>query len=360
MDPLVFEPFLRPQIWGGRRLARLNKPLPTEGQFGESWEISGHPLHISRVAEGPLQGCLLSDLDSHLLYGDRGWDQFPLLLKFLDCRVPLSVQVHPNDEAARELLGSDNGKTEAWIILDADPGARLYAGLKRGVTRADVERALRGGTIVDCLHSLSPRPGDCILIPAGQVHAIGGGVLLAEIQQTSDATFRLFDWNRTGPDGSPRQLHQEQSLRCMDWLAGPVHPAEPVALTGFPTSIRGERLAVSPYFEIERFCLQDDWTFTGSGEFSIWTVLNGEASLAAIDGSYSRHFSTGESLLVPASSGVLRWTPAPTATVLGIRALQQTVGQFGMATRHPERPQYRVDRRSAFSVPVDRESRRAA
>src|SRR5262249_49482861 len=137
---------------------------------------------------------------------------FPLLIKYLDAHDWLSVQVHPDDRLAEELSPGECGKTEAWVVLHAEPGSRIWAGLRPGVAQADLERHLERGTVVECLHALEPRAGDCIFLPAGTVHAVGGGVLLAEVQQTSDATFRLFDWNRIQPDGTRRPLHIEQSL----------------------------------------------------------------------------------------------------------------------------------------------------
>src|SRR5262249_26771110 len=153
MEPLIFEPFVRPMVWGGRRLESvLSKPLPAAGAFGESWEISGHPQHVSRVAEGAFRGATLGDLCTHhcrKLFGDAAPNdaRFPLLIKFLDCHEHLSVQVHPTDELAARLTPGESGKTEAWVILEADADARIYAGLLPGATRADVERALAAGNV---------------------------------------------------------------------------------------------------------------------------------------------------------------------------------------------------------------------
>src|SRR5262245_31508482 len=177
MEPLVFEPHLRPQVWGGRRLGELlGKPLPPQGTFGESWEVSAHPHHVSRAAEGPFRGTLLTDLcarHARELFGDQAPadGRFPLLVQFLDCHDRLSVQVHPDDAAAAVLRPGESGKTEAWVIVEAGPDARVWAGLLPGTTRADLERHLEAGTVAQCLHTLSPRPGDCLFLPAGTVHA---------------------------------------------------------------------------------------------------------------------------------------------------------------------------------------------
>jgi mannose-6-phosphate isomerase len=270
------------------------------------------------------------------------------------------VQVHPNDEMARELLGTENGKSEAWIILEAEPGSRIYAGFKPHVTRADVEQALQQGTVVDCLHALSPRPGDCLFIPAGQVHAIEGGVLLAEVQQTSDATFRLFDWNRVGLEGKPRELHHAESLRCINWPAGPVFPAERVTLSDLPHSVRGDRLVSSPYFEIERFSLDGPWDFQCHSEFSMWMMTGGTATLKSLNGPYSRRFQAGETVLIPASPEAFQWSPAPTATVLGIRAVADCAEEHGSIAFQSHRSQGDARTRSAFSIPRVAAARRAA
>src|SRR5204863_3257866 len=154
-------------------------------------------------------------------------DQFPLLLKFLDCNQTLSVQVHPNDEQAAKLDPPDLGKTEAWVVLAADPGSKIYAGLKPGVDRQTLEAAVANGRCEKCLHEFEPHVGDCVFIEAGTVHALGAGLLVAEIQQASDTTYRLFDWNRVDRDGKPRQLHVEEALDVTDYTRGPVNPLTP-------------------------------------------------------------------------------------------------------------------------------------
>ncbi len=313
MEPLVFEPYLRPMIWGGRQLEhRLGKKLPTEGNFGESWELSAHPHHASRVAEGPLQGATLTELLEQHRAGVAGSEipadaKFPWLIKFLDCRDLLSVQVHPDDSAAHELLGDESGKTEAWVVLGAEPGARIYAGLKPGTTRAHLEQHLDAGTVVECLHGFAPRAGDCVFLPAGTVHAVGGGVLLAEVQQSSDATFRLFDWNRLGPDGKPRAMHREEALRSIVWPAVPVGPISPTPLPISSPGVAGETLVLCPYFRVDRYRMTGELAVPFAGQMSVWMLIEGEAELRAADGGYRRHFRLGQTVLLPASSGPLTW-----------------------------------------------------
>jgi mannose-6-phosphate isomerase len=321
MDPLTFTAYLRPQVWGGRRLAAWGKQLPPQGTFGESWEISGHPHHESRVADGPLDGRPLNEVcaeHGQQIFGHAPPARFPLLIKLLDCEQNLSVQVHPDDERASELAGDELGKTEAWVILDAEPTARIYAGLRPGTTRQELERRLDDGTVAECLHQFTPRPGDCVFLRAGTVHAVGGGVVMAEVQQTSDATFRLFDWNRTGADGRPRALHREQSLRSIDWQAGPVDPVRPAPLSGLPPDVTGERLVACPYFEMERFALGGPMPLPRNyvGRMSIWMVLAGAALLAG------RIFHRGQTVLIPASAPPQAWVPSSdeeSTVLLGVR-----------------------------------------
>ncbi len=315
MDPLVFESYPRPQVWGGRRLAELGKALPA-GTYGESWEISAHPHHISHVIEGPLRGTTLAALwagHARELYGSHREPppRFPLLIKFLDCHEQLSVQVHPSDDIARALGADDAGKTEAWVILAVEPTARIYAGLKPGVTRTDLERHLALGTVADCLHSFVPQPADCLFLPAGMVHAVGGGVLMAEVQQSSDATFRLFDWNRPGPDGQPRQLHVEAALESIDWEAGPARPVVPEPMVALPAGVSGEELVRCRYFELARFRPFSMFRQPYAGQLSIWLVLDGAAHLSSEATGYGHTFQRGETVLVPAAAAPLDWEPMP-------------------------------------------------
>jgi len=326
MQPLVFEVSFRPQIWGGRRLERrLGKTLPSEGRFGESWEISAHPDHLSRVAEGPLQGATLDMLAARhapeLLGRARASPYgFPWLVKFLDCHEQLSVQVHPDDETAQRLLHQPIGKTEAWVVLDVGPAGRIHAGLKPGTTQADLMRHLDAGTVAECLHSFSPRPGDCVFFPAGTVHAAGDGVVLAEVQQTSDATFRLFDWNRLDADGKPRPLHRQEALESIHWPADPVMPVKPRMLPDVPAGACGERLVTCEYFCLDRFRLAGDLPVPRPGGMSVWILIEGSAELSADDGSYRRGFRAGETVLIPACASALTWSASGNidATLLAV------------------------------------------
>jgi mannose-6-phosphate isomerase len=220
--PLTFHPIFKERVWGGREIERLyGKKLPAGKPIGESWEISDRPGDESIVANGKFAGKNLRWLMENFsreIFGDAKpatEDRFPLLIKILDAREKLSLQVHPPANKAAELKGEP--KTEMWFIADAVPGAELFVGLKRGVTRADFEKKIADGSVAECFHRVPVRAGDTMFLPSGRVHAIGAGLVIFEIQQNSDTTYRVFDWNRAGLDGKPRELHIAQSLASIDF-----------------------------------------------------------------------------------------------------------------------------------------------
>jgi mannose-6-phosphate isomerase len=196
------------------------KPLPSSVPIGESWEISDRPGDASIISNGPLAGkdlrWLMENHERELLGDAKSANgRFPLLIKILDAQEKLSLQVHPPAQKAAELKGEP--KTEAWYIADAVPGAELYVGLKRGVTRAEFEQKIKTGAVAECFHRVPVRAGDTMFLPSGRVHAIGAGLVIFEIQQNSDTTYRVFDWNRAGLDGKPRDLHVAESLASIDF-----------------------------------------------------------------------------------------------------------------------------------------------
>ena len=220
--PLTFHPIFKERVWGGRNLERLyQKNLPMGAPIGESWEISDRPGDVSVVANGPLAGKNLHWLmENHAreLLGNAkpaAGNRFPLLCKILDAREKLSLQVHPPANKAAALGGEP--KTEMWFIADAAPGAELFAGLERGVTRTQFEKKIQAGEVAECFHRIPVQAGDAMFLPSGRVHAIGAGLVLFEIQQNSDTTYRVFDWNRVGLDSKPRELHVVQSLASIDF-----------------------------------------------------------------------------------------------------------------------------------------------
>jgi len=300
LPPLVFTPLYRRYIWGGQRFAAgFGRDLPPGDDFAESWELVDRAADQSIVAVGPLAGASLGELvreRGRELFGREPPPAFPLLFKFLDANRVLSVQVHPDDARAARLEPPDRGKTEAWYVLAAEPGSRIYAGLEPGVGRADLEAAIRAGTCADVLHSFEPVAGDCVFIPAGTVHAIGAGLLVAEIQQSSDVTYRLFDWNRTGPDGKPRPLHVEAGVEAVSRF-GPVAPVQPVA-TADPAA---RRLVGCEHFTLDEVRPAGAWRVGGDGRFHFLAVLSGAIHVAAEQELPS--LGPGRCLLVPAASG---------------------------------------------------------
>lgn len=315
--PLQFQPILRRLIWGGRRLGTvLRKPIGEGSDYAESWELADYHDQVSVVSNGPLAGTTLRELlhsrPTELIgpaLGPR--DQFPLLVKFIDAREDLSVQVHPDDEKGRRLAG-DNGKTEAWLVLAAEPGSVIYAGLRPGVGPEEFRRAIESGTVEPLLHRFPARPGDAILIEAGTVHAIGAGVLLAEVQQMSDATFRVFDWNRVGADGKPRELHIEQAMESIDFDRGPVDPMK-TQVEDFGGAGTREQLPASQYFALERWRLHEPIRIQ-QDRFTILVGLDGDLKLETVGPPVP--LRAGQTVLVPAAVKECRLVPRGEAVVL--------------------------------------------
>jgi len=317
MDLLRFRPLLKRIRWGGTRLGSLlNKPIGAADDYAESWEISDHGDDQSRVIGEPLDGWTLQRLvrekNEELFGRHAGQSQFPLLVKFLDAHDRLSVQVHPNDEQAKTFDPSENGKTEAWVILAADPGSQIYAGLRAGVDQEDLARAIDGGTVAQCLHSVAVRRGDCVFIPAGTVHAIGEGIVLAEIQQSSDLTFRLSDWGRLGTDGRPRPLHISEALSCTDFDRGPVDPVSPRILAS--GSHRQEELVRCDFFVLHRHTTTKPLTIGHDNRFHVLMLLDGAAEF--VTDTTRMSLGRGGTVLMPASCGNVTIKPNQQITLL--------------------------------------------
>lgn len=253
--PLTFRPIFKERVWGGRTLEQLyRKPLPGKAPIGESWEISDRPGDASVIANGPLAGkdlrWLMENHGSELLGKAKSANgRFPLLIKILDAQEKLSLQVHPPAHKAAELKGEP--KTEAWYIADAAPGAELYVGLKRGVTRGEFEKKIQSGGVAECFHRVPVKAGDTMFLPSGRVHAIGAGLVIFEIQQNSDTTYRVFDWNRVGLDGKPRELHVAESLASIDF--GDFEPALVAEKFAEEKKLKRRKLVSDALFEIEEF-----------------------------------------------------------------------------------------------------------
>ncbi|HEX3856801.1 MAG TPA: type I phosphomannose isomerase catalytic subunit [Verrucomicrobiae bacterium] len=304
--PLTFHPIFKERIWGGREIEKLyGKKLPAGKVIGESWEISDRPGDESVIANGEFAGKNLRWLmENHAreLLGDAkpaSENRFPLLIKILDAREKLSLQVHPPASKAAELKGEP--KTEMWFIADAAPGAELYVGLKRGVTRAEFEKKISDGSVADCFHRVPVREGDTMFLPSGRVHAIGDGLVIFEIQQNSDTTYRVFDWNRVGLDGKPRELHIAQSLASIDF-----NDFEPKLVAekfnGEEQSghhIKWRRLVSDKLFNVEQWELRPHGlSMLKHRKLQIVAVVNGEIEIRS-DLEFTK-LSAGQFCLIPA------------------------------------------------------------
>ncbi len=301
---LPMRPYLREMIWGGRGLQRqYNKPLPPGKSIGESWEVSGYPEMESMVAGGPLSGWTLRRLvETHgkELLGDRLHSryagEFPLLIKLLDAQQNLSIQVHPDDAYARKQGLGEFGKAEAWYVLHSDNGQIAY-GLKDGVGKPEFEAAVRSECVEDAVQFFTVQPGDVIAMPPGAVHALCKGVMVYEVQQSSDLTFRIYDYNRPGPDGSPRELHID---RALDVITFDDRSREPLHWRTLPGAQENHTLlAESDHFRLERFSPTQAITeHTTGASFAALTLLDGNAEIRA-DEESCRAFR-GDTVLIPA------------------------------------------------------------
>jgi mannose-6-phosphate isomerase len=288
-SPLTFEPIFMERVWGGRKLAELfGKKLPANARIGESWEIVDRPEAQSVVRDGPLRGKTLHELwmqDRQSIFGNvPDAPRFPLLLKLLDAREKLSLQVHPPEKVAAKLGGE--AKTEFWYVAAADPGAELFVGLREAMTRVQFEEALNSATVAQCLDKIRVKTGDAMFLPAGRLHAVGEGNLLVEIQQNSDTTYRVFDWNRVDDRGGPRQLHVDQALQSIDF--NDVRPQL--------VETEGELLLHHDLFEIQKWNLDSRREVAPSGQFAIVCCLTGKLRCAEV------HLGPGEFFLMPARS----------------------------------------------------------
>ncbi len=300
--PLTFQPAFKERVWGGRELERLYaKKLPAGAVIGESWEISDRPGDVSVIANGPLAGkdlrWLMENHAAEILGGAKpaADGRFPLLCKILDAREKLSLQVHPPASKAKKLNGEP--KTEMWFIADAAPDASLYVGLKNGVTRAEFEQKISDGSVADCFHRIPVKAGDTMFLPSGRVHAIGDGLVIFEIQQNSDTTYRVFDWNRVGLDGQPRDLHIAQSLASIDF-----NDFEPKLVeTKFAgTGIKICSLVKDQLFNVEAWKLNSGANvLLQPKKLQIIAVTTGETEIK--DGPTIVNLSAGQFCLIPAS-----------------------------------------------------------
>lgn len=301
--PLEFTPLLKRTRWGGERLGtQLHKLIGVEGDYGESWELSDHPQAPTLISGGDYSDWTLSRLiqkNPDAMYGTgKYYATFPLLIKFIDATDRLSLQVHPGQTQQLNLDVTRAGKSEAWVILDAAEESRIYAGLKSGITEADLKHHLEQGDVESCLHSYPVKKGDSVYIPSGTLHAIGEGVLLAEVQQTSDVTYRLFDWNRLDHSGNPRPLHVAQAFDSIDFERGPVNLLSPEVRTQGGHQI--EDLLEAEFFTIRRHTAKETIPLKSLNQPQILVVLEGAGQLDCSAETYE--LFQGKTLLIPAAS----------------------------------------------------------
>jgi mannose-6-phosphate isomerase len=293
---ITVSPIYLERAWGGRKLETVfGRQLPSGHLFGEAWELVDRPDAQSIVNAGRYAGKALHELwqtGREALFGpDYRQPRFPLLIKILDASEALSVQVHPPETCAAELSGEP--KTEMWYFVHTEPGAAVYAGLRRACDRSAFEKALRQGLVADQVHRIPSAADAFVLIPSGRLHAIGAGNVIFEIQQNSDTTYRVFDWERTGPDGKRRTLHVQESLRCIDfsdWEPG-------------LGQANGETLVACPHFFVDRWHLTKDRPANEMERFSVFQVVRGSVSCSG------RVFGAGDLFLVPANQAATKITP---------------------------------------------------
>ena len=308
MELIKFNALLKSTLWGGEKIVPFKHLCTEQDNVGESWEISGVPGNETVVANGAYAGKKLNDVVAILkekLVGkdnyERFGNEFPLLIKFIDARQDLSIQVHPTDEIAKR-QGKERGKTEMWYLLDSDKDATLLCGLKQQITPSQYAEMVANDTIVDAIARYNVKEGDCFFLPAGRIHAIGTGCFLAEIQQTSDVTYRIYDFKRKDKDGNYRELHTKQAAECIDYNVSKNYRTEYT-----PAKNQGVSLVQCPYFCTAVYDLNEPMTLDYSelDSFVVLIGLKGEAKITDNEGN-TVSFQAGESILVPATTKTLK------------------------------------------------------
>jgi mannose-6-phosphate isomerase len=321
MYPLRFGPIYEYRLWGGRRFATLlSEPLPGDGPIGEAWILSDRDDHMSHVANGPFRGRSLGELRQEFpveLMGEQAhhFPRFPLLLKFLDCHEMLSVQVHPTTANVNLVPAGETPKTEAWVVLEAGGDSRIYAGLKPGTTADILRKTVANGKVADRLAYFTPKPGDAAFIPAGTVHTLGNDVMVFEIQQNSDVTFRLYDWGHVdAKTGKPRELEVDQAIACIDFKDGSAGLVSPIVETRTP--VDRERLFNCDFFRLWRLHGNSPFAVGAPGEPRILVSLEGTGKLD--HGGSAQSVGKGEVWLLPAQLGACSFYPQCAVTLLEI------------------------------------------
>lgn len=323
MYPLEFKPYLREMVWGGEKIAPFKGIKTKQHSIGESWEISAVEGHVSTVANGPLAGRSLtevmneygSELVGRKVFATTG-TEFPLLIKFIDAKSDLSVQVHPNDELAARTHPGMKGKTEMWYVVGADEGAHLLSGLTEWITPDEYEKRVVDHSITDVLASHRIAPGDVFFLPAGRIHAIGAGSFVAEIQQTSDITYRIYDYGRLGLDGKPRELHIEQAKEAIDYDVYPDYRTEYTRVRNAETPLVSCKYFTTSLFDLDEPCAKN---LSGLDSFVVVMCVAGGGSLIDTESDGQRHTVTlrqGKTVLIPATSTGIEFRPSGPMTCL--------------------------------------------
>ncbi len=308
MKPLKFNALLKSTLWGGDKIIPFKNLDIQQENVGESWEISGVKDNETIVADGPYAGKKLNELVEELkgkLVGEENYqrfgNEFPLLIKFIDARQDLSIQVHPTDEIAK-MQGKERGKTEMWYLMDSDKDATLLCGLKKKITPEEYAQMVENDTIVDAIDRYEVKEGDCFFLPAGRIHAIGTGCFLAEIQQTSDVTYRIYDFKRKDKNGNYRQLHTKEAAECINYNVESNYRTDYT-----PVKNQGVSLVQCPYFNTAVYDLDEPMTIDYS-ELDSFVILIGVKGNATITDNEGNTFTlqAGESVLVPATTETLK------------------------------------------------------
>ncbi len=314
MEPFKFQPLLKQTLWGGEKIVPFKHLQSDLTQVGESWEVSGVEGNESIVANGPYKGKKLNEVVREMkdkLVGkenyERFHDEFPLLIKFIDAQKDLSIQVHPSDEDAQKKFGKNRGKTEMWYVMESDPDAHLRVGLKKEITPEEYEHMVEDGSICDALYDYPVKDGDVFFIQAGRIHSIGKGTFLAEIQETSDTTFRLYDFKRKDKNGNYRELHTEQAKQCIDFKN---------ILTDYQTHYQPKKdepveIASCPYFTTTVYDLTEQMTMDYSelDSFVVLMGLKGHSKVVDNEGNETT-LSEGETIVLPATTKSIEVIPA--------------------------------------------------
>ena len=312
MYPLKFKPILKTVVWGGEKIAPFKDINTDQKNIGESWELSGVKGDESIIANGEFQGKTITELVHEYkgrLIGEKNYaktgDEFPLLIKFIDAKQDLSVQVHPDDRLAAERHNGSKGKTEMWYVVEADTDAHLMSGLTSHITPEEYEKKVNDNTITDVLHDYKVKAGDVFYLPAGRIHSIGSGSFIAEIQQTSNITYRIYDFGRTGLDGKPRELHTELAKTAIDYTVYPDYKTEYSKEKNTENRLVDCDYFTTSLYDMDKTVSKD---LTELDSFLIVICIAGKGTLEDSEG-HTVSLKQGETILIPAESKGVRFIP---------------------------------------------------